>query len=138
MTEAPSSFRGLLAEIAAAAGPEAALAVQRARGGTRVDIPADVKPGHWLADCVGLETARTIAKALAVTDADNRVRGVRHEVLPIGETGVMRHAKRRFADLIAEGKSVRAAARAVGVTERTGFEWNGKIKGRDNRQGRLL
>ena len=53
---------GILAEIADAVGIEAALAVARARGGTRAYFAERPRPGNWLVDAVGPEKAAAIGR----------------------------------------------------------------------------
>ena len=50
---------GVLAEIAAVAGEDAALAVAAAHGGTQVYIPPAPARDHWLARLVGHALAKT-------------------------------------------------------------------------------
>lgn len=50
----------LLNEIADVAGFEAALALADARGGSRVTIPAKLKPDHWLNEVVGPQAAEKL------------------------------------------------------------------------------
>ncbi|MGB3834461.1 MAG: hypothetical protein WA975_21655 [Mesorhizobium sp.] len=137
-----SSLPGILGEIADIAGKEVAFAVAAARGGTRADIPARARPDHWLTEIVGLEVADRICSALAIQDADARVRGVRHELIPLGPAGVRKGARRQVVKALEGGVSARAAARKVGVHERT--VWRVKadiIKAdfiKDDRQGDLF
>lgn len=113
-------FTGLLAEIAEVAGPEAAEKVAAAAGGTRISIPPRAIVGHWLSEAVGLETADAICCAFAIVDADDRLHGISKQMLPLGPVQVHRRARALALNLIDnEGLSVRDAARAVGVHERT-------------------
>jgi len=48
---------GILGDIEAAAGREAAIKLARARGGSRVHIPGKALDGHWLTELVGMEAA---------------------------------------------------------------------------------
>jgi len=51
---------GLLGDIEAAAGREAAMMLARARGGSRVHIPGQAREGHWLVNLVGMAAAEKI------------------------------------------------------------------------------
>lgn len=129
-----SSFPGLLAVIADIAGKDVALEIARARGGTRVTIPARAEPGHWLSGLVGMEVADRICRGLATINADGRLDGVRDEVIPLGPVSVMRLARQRAAKAIENGASAREAAREAGLHERT--IW--RMKAKDKDQGELF
>lgn len=131
-----SSLPGLLGDIADIAGPEIAMEIAQSHGGTRVSIPPRAEPDHWLTALVGMETADRICRGLAVIDADGRPGAVRHEVLPLGPSAVLRVARRRAAQALERGDSARAAARASGLHERT--IWRMKAKGKDEDQGELF
>jgi len=108
-----SNLPGVLAEIAAAADEEAALAVASARGGTEVYIPPEPKPDHWLSRLVGYEAARAIADRLTCGVGGARV------VLPLGPQGHQARARAMVDRLIREGElSARDIARATGYTVR--------------------
>ena len=103
----------VLAQIAAVAGIDAALAIARVKGGARCTFPPKVREDHWLAELVGRDTANAICKELAT--------GIGVELLiPRGEHATR---KRRFYDLRAEGMSVEGAARACGATVRACRVW---------------
>lgn len=114
---APLPLPGVLAQIAAVAGEEAALAIARARGGTQIYVPPAPGPDHWLSQLVGSEAASAIGEALADGHA-----GVRID-LPLGPTGaVARQAAARNAQMdamIAAGRSERDIALATGYTVRS-------------------
>src|SRR5690606_37782768 len=55
---------GVLGEIAAVAGEDAALSIAAARGGTQVYIPHEPGPHHWLTHLVCREAAQRIADRL--------------------------------------------------------------------------
>nr|DAO37993.1 MAG TPA: Mor transcription activator family [Caudoviricetes sp.] len=114
-----SRLPGLLGEIADIAGRETAFLIACAYGGTRVDIPAKVGPDHWLSQIVGFDTAQLICERLAIHDADGRVKGVRHELIPRGPASLQKTAQRRVIKALNDGSDVRSAARAAGVHERT-------------------
>ncbi len=109
------------------AGNDAAFAIARAKGGIRVDIPAQSRPDHWLTELVGPELAERICNHFAVADADGRRRGVRHEVIPCGPMALNRRARQQVADDIRAGKGVRDAAQRAGVHERTAWRVKKKM-----------
>lgn len=112
---------GLLGEIAEVAGLAAALAIADAKGGTQVDIPRRARSDHWLVRLVGQETADRICDHFTITDADGRTRGARGVMIPRGPMGLMAKAKRRLADELRAGTSVREAALRSGLSERTAW-----------------
>lgn len=132
-----SSLPGILAEIAEVVGDEAAWAILQRCGGTRVSFPAIPDPDHWLSHLIGHEAAKTLGRHFAVGSPDGkRETGLRDVVLPIGPRSYQRVAQRRLADEIRAGKSVRAAAREIGVHERTAWRVKAKVKNDD--QGELF
>ena len=106
----------------------------RERGGVRVDIPARARPGHWLTDLLGQETADTICRHLAVQG----VKGVRHEIIPLGAGSTSRQARRAVAKALAKGVPVRKAALDAGVHERTAWRVKSRMDGRDDAQADLF
>lgn len=108
---------GVLGEIAEIAGLDAAFAVARAVGGTRVYIPRRPGPDHWLLQAVGTEAAAKIVDHFTTnqsgTDLD----------IPVGPDGSYNRGKRertkRIAELRAQGLMTHHIARRVGVTRRT-------------------
>ena len=130
-----SSLPGILADIADIAGAEIALRVAQSHGGTRVDIPPRAEDEHWLTLLVGFETADAICRGLAITDADGRLKGVRHEVVPLGPASLIKMARRRAAQALEAGHSAREAARISGLHERT--IWRMKSD-QDDGQGSLF
>lgn len=131
-----SELPGILAEIAEVAGTEAAYAIVSHCGGTRVDFPAEARPDHWLSRLLGHETASLLCKHFAVSSPEGTIAGLHHVVIPLGPMSAQKVARRRLAEELASGKSVRAAARAVGVHERTSFRVKSKLKNED--QGELF
>lgn len=131
-----SQFPGILAEIAEVVGTEATWAIIRQCGGTRVTFPAHPDPDHWLSRLIGYEAALTLGRHFAVGSPDGRETGLHGVVLPVGPNSIQRVAQRRLAAEIKAGKSVRAAAREVGVHERTAWRVNAKLKNDD--QGELF
>jgi hypothetical protein len=132
---------GILADIAEVAGLQAALALADQYGGTQVDIPRHAHDQHWLVRCVGREAADRICAHMTIMDADGRTRGARGVLIPRGPMALMRKARRRLADEIRAGRSVRDASRIAGLSERTGWYVKAEIDGqrrRDPDQGDLF
>ncbi len=133
----PLVLPGALAEIAAVAGEEAALAVAAERGGTIVYIPPSPSSEHWLTRLVGLKHARAIADRLTCG-----VGGLRVEV-PLGPKGHEALQRAKVDRLILEGESSeRDIARATGYTIRGVRKRRAKLAEpggrRDDRQLDLL
>jgi hypothetical protein len=128
----------LLAEIAEAAGLEAALKLAEAYGGKRVRIPARATAsGHWLVQCVGREAAETICDLYRQGSGSGRWRGI-YVLVPLGPTGAIAGARRRLAKALADGKSAAEAARLAGMTERSAYRARARGRRADDKQGRLL
>ncbi len=103
---------GVLAEIASIAGESAAVAVARARGGTRAYIPGEdgLRDGHWLVAAVGMEAARAIARRLGGGDVD----------VPLGPyAGSRARIHQAIREGLRSGQSEAAIARMAGVADRT-------------------
>lgn len=103
---------GVLAQVAQAAGLEAAVRLAQARGGGRAYIPAHeaLHARHWLVLAVGMEAALAITSALGGNEVEvplGPFAGNRAQVWAAIERGLN------------EGLSVEEAARQVGVTART-------------------
>lgn len=113
MSERYDWLPGVLAQIASVAGVEAALAVARAKGGSRAYVPPRPGDNHWLVQTVGRAAADAIAAELVGATACNLL-------IPKGAGALMR---RHFDKLRAEGVSVIDAARRCGAHERTAFLW---------------
>ncbi len=128
---------GLLGEIAEVAGLTAALALADKVGGTQVDIPHKSRPDHWLVRCVGQEAADKICKHMTTLGEDGRPRGARGVLIPRGPMGLMAKARRRLAEELRAGTSVREAARRAGLSERTAWTIK-KSLGGDPDQGSLF
>lgn len=126
----------ILAEIADVVGADAAWAILRACGGTRITIPARPDADHWLSRLIGYEAAQKLGRHFAVGSPDGRETGLHAVVLPLGPNSMQRVAQRRLAEEIKAGKSVRSAAREVGVHERTAWRVAAKVKNDD--QGDLF
>ena len=91
-------------------GQGAMLSFARAFGGQRVNIPKRVRANSPLARELGRELAEKIAALIG---------GGGEITVPLGPVGLMRQAKRRAYQLIAEGKSTNEVVRAVGLHEVT-------------------
>lgn len=104
---------GVLADIARIAGLDAALAVVRARGGTRAYFPRAPGPDHWLSRAVGAETAALICRELLANQTGDEID------IPQGPTGTLRAARRMAAEMDASGASAPVIAVATGLTDRT-------------------
>lgn len=103
---------GVLAQVAQAAGLEAAVRLAQARGGGRAYIPAPeaLHDQHWLVLAVGMEAALAIASALGGNEVE----------VPLGPfAGNRAHVWAAIERGLNEGLSVEQAARQVGVTART-------------------
>lgn len=98
---------GVLAEIADAAGVEAALAIADARGGTQVYIPPAPDESHWLSVLIGVEAARAVADRLTCG-----VGGLRVD-LPLGPAGCAARVRFEVDRLLGEGRSERDIALAT-------------------------
>ncbi|MBO6553240.1 MAG: helix-turn-helix domain-containing protein [Roseitalea sp.] len=127
-----------LADIATVIGLENAIAIARAKGGTRVWIPTKVSDGHWLARLVGMNAAMALCSYYAVDGI-----GVSLDI-PLTTFSSYKRAEAERAKairaLLDEGKTASEIARIVGVDRRTVFAHKAAIKsGRvDGRQGTLF
>ncbi|KMO32497.1 helix-turn-helix domain-containing protein [Methylobacterium aquaticum] len=119
----------VLRTIADAAGVTAALKLAQARGGTRIYVPRRVAEGHWLAELIGVEAARQVAKMYAGENV----------LIPLGLTGTVQNARRVARQALDEGASVTQAARVSGLTERTIYNLRSREGGgRQDDQGDLF
>lgn len=117
MTPAPMDrsggldWPGILADIAEAAGPMAALRVAEARGGLLTYFPraSRLRDDHWLVMACGWDAARAIAR---------RVGGSREDV-PLGPCESRAAIRRAIRQGLAAGLSGQEISRKVGVTART-------------------
>lgn len=130
---------GLLARIAEIAGPEAALKIADAKGGTRAYFVAAARltPSNWLVKAIGMDLAVKIAAEL-VSD----VKGDDIDV-PLGTTGsYLRDQRRRreaVARALAAGADANTAARQAGITRRSVQRQKAKSRAEDDKkQGRLF
>lgn len=109
---APRILPGVLAEIAEAAGEEAALAIAKELGGTQIYVPPVPAIDHWLSRLVGIENARAIADKLTCGVGGRRVD------LPLGPRGHAENQRARVDAMIREGRSERDIALATGYSIR--------------------
>lgn len=122
---------GLLGMIAEATDEATALRIAAAVGGTRVDIPANPPAhGHWLVELVGRNAADRICAHLRTLGAEGRAQGVPRAIVPRGPMGLVAQARRKLAQELAAGASVRQAALLSGLTERTGWRIKRQLKRR--------
>jgi hypothetical protein len=120
----------VLAEIAEVAGPEAAWALARAKGGTTVYIPYSAGEDHWLTELVGTEAAELICAHFRVANTGTRV------LIPIAKQG---HQRQRLYKALKDGMSAPQAASAAGMHERSAFRARSRMKEeRDDKQRKLL
>ena len=127
-----SELPHLLAEIAAVAGEDAALAIAAARGGTNVYIPASPGRDHWLSRLVGYQAAQAIAERLTCG-----VGGMRVD-LPLGPKGMIARGRAKVDRMIGDGRSERDIALATGYTARGVRMRKRKHRQVDTRQHRLI
>jgi hypothetical protein len=127
---------GILAEIAAVAGEDAALAIAAARGGTLVYIPPHPARDHWLAELVGIKAARAIADRLTCGVGSMRVE------VPLASKGAAARLRAKIDRMIEAGGSERAIAMATGCHIRTVRRRRAQLLNggqiRDDRQLNLL
>lgn len=119
---------GVLAQIAAVAGEEAALALAAARGGTQIYLPPVPAEDHWLIGVVGLDAARAICDHLTCGVGPARID------LPLGPMGAAARARAEVDRLIGANKSEREIALATGYTSRAIRRRRKQIGWRDERQ----
>lgn len=110
------SLPGTLAEIAAVAGEDAALAIAAARGGTQVYIPPHPDADHWLSVLVGLKAAQAIADRLTCGVGS----GIRVE-LPMGPKGAAARLRAKVDRMLRQvpAPSEREIALATGYSIRS-------------------
>ena len=119
----------ILAQIAEAAGLDAALKLAAARGGQTVYIPSHAAQHHWLTDVVGLPAAIKICDHFRVRDSGARL------LIPIARRS---SAQRTLVKALENGASAREAAAAAGVHERTAFRARQRLKTGSGNQGDLF
>jgi len=125
---------GVLAEIASVAGLDNAIYVARAKGGTRVRIPAKCDAEHWLSKACGLAAALVICEHFAANGA-----GIMLDI-PLGPASSDATRARAIRERLSRNETANEIARAVGVDRRTVFNHKAKLKSgeKDNGQGSLF
>lgn len=104
---------GILLDIAEIAGVDAALAVARARGGTRAYFCLVPPDDHWLVELVGREKAEAICRALG-----GKSTGAEYEIpmnVHLSRPALWRELRRRLQ----AGQSKPEIARALGIHYKT-------------------
>lgn len=104
-----TALPGVLALIAEATSPAVAIQIAAAFGGTRLFVPLRPRPTSALARVVGVEAAQTIARVIGHGDIEIPMAGARGQ----------RNRRRRVAEMLAGGASIRQASLAGDVCERT-------------------
>ena len=125
---ADDALPGLLGEIEAVAGREAALQVAKAVGGTRASFPFEISKNHWLAQLVGLDAAEAICRHFRTIGAGGERYGARHVFVPRGPYRYHAQGRERIVQELILGASPRAAARAAGMSERTAFRIKAEMR----------
>lgn len=133
MAERSALLPGVLGEIADIAGEHAALAIARARGGTRVYIPPEPAADHWISELVGQKAARAIAARLTMGAGGLRI------TLPTGGAGSAAKQRAEVDRLLELGRSTRDIALETGYTTRSVERRRAAMNApRDTRQGQLF
>ena len=124
---------GVLGQIATVAGEEAALAIARSRGGTRVYIPPHPDAEHWMSRLVGVCAARAIAAHLTMGAGGFRID------LPAGPAGHLGKKRVQVDAMIRAGRSERDIALSTGYTARGVRKRKAALNApRDTRQGEFF
>lgn len=112
----------LIGSIREFCGEDIAEKVHAAFGGRRISIPKPekLKSNTLLVQVLGMETARHVCTEIA-THCSVR------EIVPLAEKGLAAVARANAADLLKQGKSVRATAAEIGLHERTIFRLRKKL-----------
>ncbi len=113
----------VLAEIAEAAGLDAARAIAAAKGGQTVYIPHRAREGHWLTDLVGLTAAQQICAHFAAPSAGGRAAGQR-VLIPMARV----RAGEVMMRAIEAGGSANRIAATTGRHERTVRRYRRKLR----------
>lgn len=113
----------VLADIAEAAGLDAARAIAVEKGGQTVYIPHQAKPGHWLTELVGIESARKICVHFSSTSGGGRAAGQRL-LIPMAN---VRTGELLVRAIEAGGSNNRIAA-TTGKHERTVRRYRSKLR----------
>ncbi|MEM6265916.1 MAG: hypothetical protein AAF494_01805 [Pseudomonadota bacterium] len=109
----PEPLSGVLREIEAVAGREAALTIARKLGGTRVYFPAQPGADHWLSQLLGHDAALAIGEQLTGGFAG----GARIDI-PCGRFGHAETARAKVDSMIRQGATERDIALATRYTTR--------------------
>lgn len=125
-----TALQGLLAQIAAAAGEDAALKLAADRGGTQIYVPPSPEPDHWLCQLLGERAALAVCDLLTAGVGPARVD------VPLGPTGALAAQRAKVDALIRTDASERDIARATGYTIRTIRRRRAML--RDDRQYNLI
>jgi hypothetical protein len=120
----------LLARIAGIAGVAAAIAIARAKGGTKAYFPVRPPAGHWIVNAVGQSAAEAICRELVAGSTGDWIE------VPYGPTGSWAEIRRRVVQLDAAGHSAPSIARACGITDRSVRRSRARRRA-DPRQGML-
>lgn len=109
---------GVLEEIAAVAGIDAAWAIVRAKGGTEQFIPEVPVRGHWLVEILGMEAARKLCQHFR-SNHQMRVKIPRaHDAQQL----------ERWREAVQSGRSANETALEMGVDVRTVFNWRARLR----------
>ncbi|MGR3484046.1 MAG: helix-turn-helix domain-containing protein [Paracoccaceae bacterium] len=106
----------LLNEIADVAGVDAAIALAKLRGGSRISIPKTASDDHWITVAVGREAADAICAHFS-GGGDGRVQ----VDLPLGPTSAQAGIRRAIDAMLEEGRSADDIARTLRVHRSTVF-----------------
>lgn len=127
----PMVLPGVLGEIAAVAGEDAAIRIAQARGGTQVYIPPEPASDHWLCRLIGHEKALRVCDLLTCGVGGTRID------LPLGPRGHEARMRAKVDAMLAEDCSERDIALATGYSIR-GIRMRRAKMGADRRQLPLL
>ena len=123
---------GILAEIEGVAGRDAAIAVQKAKGGRDVFIVTKLSDRNWLVGAVGRANAQKISDHFTSGYSRQKV------TIPMGESGsFLMEQRRREAAMIAAidaGASANTIAAAGGVTSRSARRFRGRYLAKLNKK----
>lgn len=126
----------LLAEIAEAAGIDAALAIAEAKGGQEVFIVSRLRPDNWLVVAVGREKAECISAHFCSGRYRQKLN------IPFGPKGSYLAERRRRAraltEALSDGATANEMAKAAGVTNRSARRFRTKQRQHNSSQFKLL
>ena len=98
-----------LQQIIDVVGVDAALIIIAHHGGTRLYVPLELKPGHWLIEILGEEAAQKLCLAFG---------GAEHFDVPLNTRGIRAERNRRIIERRSQGLSHSKLAREFKTTER--------------------